>query len=256
MRIETTWMQCACVQHTCICSRPMRCLCTVTASVGLLFFMLLGGFCYFDARHRFLRVNALSLKPTPISLWLEGPYGATAAACDALGASNRFHPMQTKAMRRGGVEAYAWVSPAERPGGVALWLAEDSDDGQGGLLTWDNGAMVFQTASGSLFYRVRPGRGSGSSASAGRRAAGGAGMAITAALRSLGLSYATAAAAAVDLQQDLAEERTGSLAKWLRSYGIMIVAYYMLGCVAYGWLEDFGVLDTCYFLTTTATTVG
>ena len=47
-----------------------------------------------------------------------------------------------------------------------------------------------------------------------------------------------------------------AIERWLRAYGVLLPLYYFAGCVAYGYMEHFGVLDTFYFLTTTATTVG
>ena len=44
----------------------------------------LGGFVYFDNEMKFIQANSLSLKPSSIGLWLEGPYEATEAATTAL----------------------------------------------------------------------------------------------------------------------------------------------------------------------------
>ena len=48
----------------------------------------------------------------------------------------------------------------------------------------------------------------------------------------------------------------GAVVRWMRTFGLIALAYYAVGCVAYRALEGFSVFDTFYFLTVTATTVG
>ena len=43
---------------------------------------------------------------------------------------------------------------------------------------------------------------------------------------------------------------------WLRTHGFILVTFYAIGSLAYDELEGWGMLDTCYFLTVTITTVG
>ncbi len=208
-----------------------------------LMFMLLGGFCYFDGQGTYLQCNALSLKPSKIRLWLEGPFPASEGAIQALRARDRIQPVRTKALRRGGVEEFGWVHPRERPGKAALCAH---------AVSWEHGALVFGTDNGPLFYCVRPT--ASSSDSMPIRADGG--HAVTAALRTMHSSYEIAAKESLFLKQDLAAEKVSALERWLRAYGGVVSAYYGIGILAYGYLEGFGLLDTCYFLTTTATTVG
>jgi len=219
----------------------------------LLFFMLLGGFCYFDKERKFLQANALSLKPTAVSLWLEGPFTATPGAVAALHDRDRLQPVRTKALRRSGADQFAWVNPQESPG--AHPLCDPSSSHIRCLdVTWENGAMVYTTSHGALFYRVTSKPSASSEVAFYERAAGG--VEVTVALRSLNNAYNAAASESMFLQQDLDAERVGAFERWLRAYGLLIPAYYGIGCLAYGYLESFGLLDTCYFLTTTATTVG
>jgi hypothetical protein len=58
------------------------------------------------------------------------------------------------------------------------------------------------------------------------------------------------------LQADLALWRTSWWRKWLRTYGVQLGVYYVMGVLVYGHLEGWNPLDVCYFLTTTVTTVG
>lgn len=151
----------------------------------MLFFMLLGGFCYFDADRKFLHANALSLKPSALSLWLEGPWPATAGSVDALRSRDRLQCVRTKALRRGGVEKFAWVHPNERPNDKPLCAQS--------AVEWEHGALLFEMEEGlgSLFYRVRVA--GASSVTPPIRADGGA--EVSAALRTLNNSYNVAAEA-------------------------------------------------------------
>jgi hypothetical protein len=44
--------------------------------------------------------------------------------------------------------------------------------------------------------------------------------------------------------------------RWIRSSGLMAFIYYLVGVGLYGVLEGWNIIDTIYFLTVTATTVG
>jgi hypothetical protein len=113
-------------------------------------FILLGGFAYFDAERRIVGVNALEPPREEAGgregaagsggveapqLRLEGPCAVTAAAAAELERQGRMHEVILPAFREESVTHFAWVGPAEWPGGQPLL-----DDGS----KWEHGALVYR----------------------------------------------------------------------------------------------------------------
>ena len=112
-----------------------------------LLFLLLGGYCYFDADRKLIQVNAIGIQPTAHTLSLAGPFQPSHAAVAALCAAARLRELTLECIREKGLSHFAWVNPGERPGGNML-LAN------GGELP-NNGAFVYQSASGeAVVYSV------------------------------------------------------------------------------------------------------
>jgi hypothetical protein len=105
-----------------------------------LLFLLLGGYCYFDADPRLIQTNALVMSPTGFSLSLAGPFSPSHAAVAGLGAGSRLRELTLLPLREKGLEHFAWINPGERPGGATL-LANGGD-------LPNNGAFLYQAATG------------------------------------------------------------------------------------------------------------
>jgi len=58
-----------------------------------LFFLILGGFCYFDANRRLLRTNAFVTTKTMHTLTLGGPFQPTSQAVENLRRTSRLRPV-------------------------------------------------------------------------------------------------------------------------------------------------------------------
>ena len=71
---------------------------------------------------------------------------------------------------------------------------------------------------------------------------------------------AAAALGAVDaakkLQKELDSWRRNRVETWLRTHGVLIISYYLIGTLAFGFFEGWGALDSVYYLTAVATTNG
>ena len=81
-----------------------------------LFFLLLGGFCYFDANHEILQTNAFVMTPTQHKLILAGPLNPSKQAVAAMRRASRLRPITLEPLRAQGFERLAWiVSPPVRP---------------------------------------------------------------------------------------------------------------------------------------------
>ena len=216
------------------------------------FFMLLGGFCYFDAQYEFLQANCISLKETSRSLLMDGPYAVAPEAAEAM--SNRLKPVTLTPLRdalSGGAQIvdFAWVNPGERPGGedIAETLELDFEE-----IAQEHGAFLYQRRDGrSIYFRIveKDGQADPTQLADGAEEIG----------RGFERMFAAFDEARADSQQLLADidrDQEPPLTKWVKFYGLLIPAYYVLGCVAYSMLEGFSSFDTVYFLTTTVTTVG
>lgn len=103
-------------------------------------FLLIGGYCYFDADRQLIQTNAFVLHQTERKLTLAGPFRPSPTAVAALRAASRLRELTLAPLREQGFERWAWVNPGERPGGHSL--LED-----GGELP-SNGAFMFEAADG------------------------------------------------------------------------------------------------------------
>ena len=91
-----------------------------------LFFLLLGGYCYFDAQRRLIRTNALMLTPAAARLEMVGPFRPSVSALQRLREARRLQPCTLQTLVAAGYRAFAWVNPGEVPGGGPTILADGS----------------------------------------------------------------------------------------------------------------------------------
>ena len=224
----------------------------------LFFFFLFGGFCYFTATddgYRFLAAKAISLQPckeAPQDLIIDGPFPVQPSAAGSL--VDRMRPCQMTPLNDVNLWEMAWVSPGETPGNARL-TRDDS-------VNWDQGAFVYRMHVGkgqgaALFWAVRR-----SQAQLTKRKLDPMSKQATVveqlnrAFASMFTIFEEASGAGRELEKDMAENDKSLIQKWLRDFGWLLFLYYGFGIYAYGVLEGFSAFDTCYFLTTTVTTVG
>ena len=97
---------------------------SMDAGAHWLFFPLLGGFVYFDEQGALMQANALSLVPgrgtEPRDLTVCGPHAASPSSLAGLAAQSRMARVTLEALQSKGFIRFAWVNPAEAPGGVLL----------------------------------------------------------------------------------------------------------------------------------------
>ena len=118
----------------------------LAAHAPWLFFLLLGGFCYFDEAGTLLQLNALALSESEQSLHLVGPHTASDAACEWLRAHGRLHPITLPALQASGFKGFGWVHPQESPGGFPFCPEE---------VLFPDGAFVYEISeAGFLFYKL------------------------------------------------------------------------------------------------------
>lgn len=247
---------------------------------AVLMFFLVGGFCYFSidalsagGAPRLLAVNALSLKEEAAGggaeLRFEGPYTAPAEAAAALSAAGRMANVSIARLLDAGISSFAWINPGEDPGGVSLGVPAPHGafiyrrELRSDLRQLTNTAPPAQTPSQQVFYYVlRPNPSRGEDGQPATSSSGEAAHVASDAAAIDGVfvkmidAFSVARREAAELEHDLVAWRESALAKWLRSYGVLLPAYYVLGIVVYGLLEGWSVLDVTYYLTTTVTTVG
>ena len=101
-----------------------------------LFFLLLGGYVYFDSRREVLRLNAFVPFPDKAKLTLVGPSTPSEGALRHLRDTHRLRGVTLQSLLEAGCEHFAWVNPGERPGGVAL-LADGTDPPGGGAFVYE-----------------------------------------------------------------------------------------------------------------------
>ena len=210
----------------------------------LIFFFLLGGFCYFDANEQFIWANALSPKNNEEEFVLDGPFVAFPEVADAL--EGRFRASHITPLAAAGIKEFAWVNPNERPDNLVLANLPG--------VRWNSGALAFITKDDRLiFWAVRTRRGSARMASK-KEAVSVA--TLNEAFSSILSTFDAAVEESNALNADIQTGEMSGIEKWLRDFGWLLVLYYGFGILSYGYLEEFSAFDTCYFLTTTLTTVG
>lgn len=239
----------------------------------LFFFLLFGGFVYFDINRRYLAANALSLDPTSSgTLWFDGPYPVSEGAGEAINEKSRLGPARLKQLSR-----FGWFTAGEQIGGHLLHPK----------VPYDAGAMVYERTDGLgsrlVFYRVAADEPSHSADDkmVAHLAPGSA--KLNKAFERLHRMYFQKMEEAEQLQTHIKAQARGPISKWMRTNFVSIVLYYAIGCLLY-WLWERDPLTLCsnatgtcelepaasstclcepwspgntiYFLTTTATTVG
>jgi len=208
--------------------------------------LLIGAFCYFDKDGKLIRINSLALTPTPGALRLDGGYPVRPEAARVLKSTSRMRPLTLGSLEQKGFATYAWVNPSECPGGQTL-LTKDTD------ADWMHGCFVYQTKTGDAFcFRIDPTPDpvpfKGVSTKCGDD------------FCDAMIEMHTVTYDALDtgklLAIELAKWRQGPVERWLRSYGVAIPMYYLVGIWFYGWTEGWAPIDVIYYLTVTSTTVG
>jgi hypothetical protein len=118
------------------------------ADQAWIFFLLLGGFLYFNSEGKLIQVNALSLMPPASSsvaaqLHIYGPYTLVPGVIDALDAHHRILPVTLEALSSAAFARFGWANPREKPGGMQL-----------GEHPYEHGAFVYEMAGGEQVYYV------------------------------------------------------------------------------------------------------
>ena len=130
--------------HYCFCY-PLECLSglyeQLVSAEGRcdpwLFFLLLGGYAYFDVTRKLVRTNSFVLTPAKASLMAIGPLSPNVAAIEQLRKLGRLRKVTLGPLLQVGFTKFAWANPQERPGGLAL-LANGTDPP-------GSGAFVYET---------------------------------------------------------------------------------------------------------------
>lgn len=121
------------------------------ASAAWLDFVLVGGYCYFDASHRFLAGNALSAgdgnSRSIGRLNLQGPIVLRKEAGYALRDEGRMARVTVPALTEIGFTAFAWVNPNESPGGQPLGLRDG--------ITIENGGFAYEAPGRDQWFVYR-----------------------------------------------------------------------------------------------------
>lgn len=94
-----------------------RIVCAEGKSDPWLFFLLLGGFVYFDVHRKLICCNAFVLTPSEHALTLAGPFQPSAGALEHLRETKRLRKITLGPLVASGFEQIAWINPAEKPGG-------------------------------------------------------------------------------------------------------------------------------------------
>ena len=231
---------------------------------AVLMFFLLGGFCYFriEGVHvppALVAINALTLEPAGQAvvgeLMFEGPFSASDEASRIVAKAGRMASMTIGNLVEVGISSFAWINPGEAPGGVSLGRP------------LPHGAFLYKrtTADGkdhAFYYVIRRDNENLAPTSEERLARlafernvpdGGT---IQAAFTQIISAFAAAKEEARELEEDLSHWREGAAGQWVRSFGVLLPAYYLVGWIFYGLVEGWSALDVAYYLTTTVTTVG
>ena len=78
-------------------------------SAPWLYFLLLGGFCYYDANRALIQTNALVMTTSERKLTLAGPFHPSAAVVAALKSASRLRPVTLTPLRAQGFDRFSWV---------------------------------------------------------------------------------------------------------------------------------------------------
>lgn len=125
-----------------LASQYERLICEEERADPWLFFLLLGGYAYFDVNRVLICTNAFVLTPTETMLTLAGPFQPSDDAVRALRDAARLRTITLTPLLEQGFERFAWINPGEKPGGAAL-LADGSP-------LSNNGCFLYELAGGAL----------------------------------------------------------------------------------------------------------
>jgi hypothetical protein len=141
----------------------------------------------------------------------------------------------------------AWINPQEKVGGFLLHETVE----------WNAGAFVYERSDGQIvFYHTQSNK-----IERGGAAVAAKGWAKSWVVEHRGFehlqdSFEQELVKSKRLRASLMQRKAGSMEKWLKSYGVLIVAYYAIGTLLFHYVEGFAWFDCIYFMTVTATTVG
>ena len=107
-------------------------------------FLLVGGYVYFDANHKVVQINALTLSPSRTSIFYQGPHPFPAAIADHLTRMGRMSKVTVDSLESKGFLTVGWVYPGEE------FLSVDADAGDGA--GWPGGAFVYTKRNAEPVY--------------------------------------------------------------------------------------------------------
>lgn len=98
-----------------------------------LFFILLGGYVYFNKAGAVVRVNALSVSGSPFSLTLVGPIPGSTDALEVMGQQGRLTDVTLNTLRDQGYRRFGWINPGEKFKHAPVTT----------IATYDHGAFIY-----------------------------------------------------------------------------------------------------------------
>lgn len=107
----------------CLAGQYHRLIVEEGRSEAWLFFLLVGGYAYFDSSRALIRTNALVMTESERKLTLAGPFMPSTAAVSTIRAQHRLRMLILEPLREAGFERFAWVVRARarapsRPGWI------------------------------------------------------------------------------------------------------------------------------------------
>lgn len=161
--------------------------------------------------------------------------------------SGRLRPLLLKPLTEVGLIKLAWINPDEKVGGFQL---HDS-------VRWTSGAFAYKRSDGEVvFYSTQGGENDRNDVAERSK-----GWAKSWVLEHRGFdhlqdSFEDELEVSKRLRASLMRRKGGPVERWLRTYGIVIFAYYSIGTLLFHYIEEMPWFDCIYFMTVTATTVG
>ena len=202
------------------------------------FALLIGGFAYFGSDGELLAVNALTIVPSPAVLHLVGPYPPRHQAMVAMARLGRVSETTIDGLRDAGFRRFGWVHPGEAPGGFLI-----SDK-----VKCAHGGFVYEMAGGDQALFVLTG-----GAPLERDVFDHDGR--------FGHAYVMLRQVLVDAVEDLNATKEAKSNRVQLGYEtvylvIALSIYYGIACVFFMNDAEWSALESIYFATVTASTVG
>jgi len=261
---------CFCYPLECLAGKYEEIMAHEGACPAWAFFLLLGGYAYFDASQRLVRTNAFVLTPAKASFTHVGPFHPSASAMDELRRSDRLRAVTLRPLLESGFVRFGWANPGERPGGHPL-LSDGTDPPGAGafvyemsdgmsvlypLVTKKRETQLLQRKKAEEEVAAAKAKMSLSDSLAKQMSRGAAHDKLMSSFGKVAAAALGAVDAAKKLQKELDSWRRNRVETWLRTHGVLIISYYLIGTLAFGFFEGWGALDSVYYLTAVATTNG